>query len=479
MRGATAATTLILAYLLGPAEYGLVALAMVIASMIFVGNFGLTAAAVQHGGYTDRRVLDIAWTADKLVFNTMFAAAMLLGADVIAGWFDAPDVAPVVRILALVPILRTIENNALIVFTRRLDYRSRFLLEVSESLTTLMLVVPLAFLWQNVWAYIVAYVVGAAVRAITSYVLYPRAPRPFFEGRLARQLFRFGKWMVGLRVLELAREQLATLVVAAALGPTSLAFFHLGSRFSLQLIADFYQTGHKVLFPIYARIQHDVARMARGYETIVTLTALVVAPITAFSIALAAPIIELVLGGEWLPAADVVQLLAVAGFVRIVVGTSHPLFRGKGHGGAEFAQNLVYFATLLPGVLILSNRYGFTGAAAAVLLAEALQLPLWVWLIRRTIAVPMRRVLAPIALAAVAATAAVAAQGAVIPALGGFPAILRIVAAFLIGLLVYLSIAGFGLHLHRIGGRTGLSHVRQTLRDLRPRKPIETKPVAP
>lgn len=383
VRGSSVITVVILARLLDPTEYGLVAIAMTLSNVLWIGNFGLQAALVQRKAEVSDDDLDVGWTYDKLLSNSVIAAGMVLGAPWIAGIFDAAELTPIVRALAAIPLLQIIENNAMVVLTRSLDYRRRFVLEAAVGVGMVVTVVPLAFLWSSVWAYVVGYLVATAARSAMSYVIYPVLPRPNFDVRVLKSLFVFGRWMIGLRILQGWKDQLDKLLLGGLLGPTQLGYFHVGGRMPGFLVADANQTALKVFFPIYARLQSDVPRLARGYVKVLEITLAFVLPVATTLAILAEPILVLLFGNQWQPAVPVVRLFAAASVARVLVGTIHPLVRGYGRPAWEFWQNVLYILMLVPLLVVLARAEGFVGAALAVLIVDLLQLPFWVWVLGR------------------------------------------------------------------------------------------------
>lgn len=447
VRGGNILTVILLARLLTPAEYGLVALAKVLSNLVIPGNFGMQTAVIQRPGRIDRRYLDVAWTYDKLLVNSVLAALIFASAPLIASFFNEPGILWVARALALVPLIQMFENYAMVVLTRELDYRRRFFLEAANGLGLLLTVVPLAFLWRNVWAYVVAYLAGLATRAITSYAVHPSRPRVCFDLEPARQLFRFGRWMVGLRLVRVTREQLANVVLGRLLSTTSLGIFHVGSRFGAELMADFYQTAHKVLFPVYARAQADVRQLGRYYETVLEATLLAGVPAAVSIAVLARPLTLVVFGEQWLPAVPVMQILAIAGLLKIMTGTSHPLFTGRGSPHFEVFHNLTYLLILFPLLVWLTPAMGFVGTAWAVLVAEAIQVPVWLWMTRQAIGLSASRLLSRAWLPVALTVPVVPVEVLLMARLPG--SILQLTVGGLAGLAVYSGLAYLGWKRYR------------------------------
>ena len=374
IRASHIVTIVLLARVLTPVEYGMVALAKMYSNFMFLGTTGLRSAAIQQKQEADSRTLDTAWTYDAIVFKLLTAVLFFATAPLVAGFFREPALTPMIQVMAVIPLVQAFENNAQVVLSRRLEYRSRSLLEGSTGLATLVAAVPLVLWLRDAWAFVLAYVFGWVARTVVSYVIYPHIPRPNFHGATFRRLFRFGRWMFVLRFVNIAREQLSSIVLGRVLGATTLGYFQIGSRVSSQLTTDMNQISKRVLFPIYAKVQEDHAAAGRGHARTVELSLLVVAPVAVAVGVVAYPLVVTVFGAAWAPAVPIVQLLCAAGVLKAMSSLAYPLFRGLGRPQLEAACDAFYVVLLLPLVVWLTSSHGYVGTCIAVLVAEVVQL---------------------------------------------------------------------------------------------------------
>lgn len=383
VRAAHIVTVVLMARLLSPGEYGLFALVKTFSNLILVGSFGLQAAIIQKKGEVTRHELDVAWTHDKLLLNIGLAVVITSGAGQVATFFGERGLVDLTRALALVPLAQGLENNAATVFTRQLEYRRRFWLEAANGLTTLLLVVPLALAWRSAWAFVVALVGGLLVRALLSYAMYPVFPRVRLDAVVFRELFAFGKWMLPLKLVTSLRDQGPALAVGRLLGAMPLGLFHLATRFGAQLGGDLDQTARKVLFPMYATIQSNDARMARGFRKALEATWLVVLPFAAVMAVLAQPATVAVFGPVWEPAVPFVRLMCAVSVFRISTNAVLPLLRGRGNAASALRLQTIAAVAVCGSVSAGALVGGLSGAVVGLLLGEAAMTPVWLVIVRR------------------------------------------------------------------------------------------------
>src|SRR5687767_2748072 len=186
-------STLILARLLGPADFGVVAMAISFIAMAeLLTAFSFDIAIIQNQSATKEHY-NSAWTCNVLL-NLCVTTLMLALAIPIAAFYRHPEVAWVVCALAFGPFLAGLENIGVVAFRKELDFRREFRFQVSRKLIAFMVVVPLAFILRSYWALVVGMLVSKAGGTVISYLMHPFRPR--FTLSKVRELFRFSRWML-------------------------------------------------------------------------------------------------------------------------------------------------------------------------------------------------------------------------------------------------------------------------------------------
>jgi len=174
-------------------------------------------------------------------------------------------------------------------------------------------------------------------------------------------------------------------------------------------------------------------------------------------------VVTAIYGPQWLNAVTVMRILLGAAVLRSLSNTGHALFRGQGKPAFEFSQYLLFVMIQAPVVAVMIHFFGVVGAAYGVLITEALQLPVWVFLLNRSIGFTIQNMLAalgsPIGLALMSGGVVMLSQSR----LSERSDIVQLVAALSAGIATYL--AGIYL-LHRV---TADSSVGMLVRHLKKR----------
>ncbi len=410
----------VLARLLSPADFGLMAVAMVAVDvLVSVTNLGLVPALIQRHDVRDSHYR-AAWTVGLLRALTI-TLLVFLGAPVIARLVGEPRVLDLVRVLALLPTIDALASMGLAELMRRLAFRQLAIADLARSVLNTVIAISLASS-LGVWALVAGSLAGAAAYTAISYVLAPFRPGLTLDWAAVRPLIRFGRWIFFTSLVAVAGSAVLRVVVSRQLGATELGLYYLATRLAFLPTEVASDVIGAVTFPMYARLQHRLDQAAHLFRaTLVGLAALLVPTFTLIVI-LAPGLVTHVLGPRWQGTALIIQLLAVVGVLGLITDLAVPAFKGLGHPTrftlVEGAQSLL----LVVFITWLTGRFGLLGAPLAWFPAGLGSLAVAVLYLRRILPRPFAGqggLLAAITLASVLAGVVAASVYAARPTFGG------------------------------------------------------------
>jgi O-antigen/teichoic acid export membrane protein len=191
-------------------------------------------------------------------------------------------------------------------------------------------------------------------------------PRLYVSFRSARYFIGFGLYQVGNRFISYLSSRADQILVSAFLGPEILGFYTLAWTTVVQPVYRINPIMTRVFAPILATVQDDLARLRRGFLSLIGLTSMVNAPLVAGFAAIAPIFVPLVFGPQWAPAVPIMQLLAVVAAVRAIGNPTGALIVARGRPDLGFRWALVSIAAQLP-VLFLAVQSGSIIVMTAVL----------------------------------------------------------------------------------------------------------------
>jgi lipopolysaccharide exporter len=194
---------IVLARLLVPADFGLVAMATaVVAILEVIKSFGFDVALIQNSSAT-RDHYDTAWTCN-VILGLLIAGVLLALAVPAARFYGQPNVTGVMLCLALVASVSGFENVGVVAFRKEMQFNKDFNLFLANRIIAFAVTIPLAFALRNYWALVLGTLVGRTAYVTLTYVAHPFRPR--FSLAQRGEFFHFGKWLVTSTVVNCLRR---------------------------------------------------------------------------------------------------------------------------------------------------------------------------------------------------------------------------------------------------------------------------------
>jgi O-antigen/teichoic acid export membrane protein len=398
---------LVLSRLLGPEAYGVLALALmvnVVADVLIVTG-GWTDTIIQRRDLAPEHLSSIFWLLLALALGLAGLAA--LAAAPAAALFDVPALAGLMPILALQLPLGALSVVPVALLRRELRFAPLALRGLLALTLAGIAAIALALAGAGVWSLVALHLLQPALGAAVLWGAVGWRPSWQLSPRHLREVLPFVTGVMGERAVQIADGLLPRLVIGLRLGPLALGHYTMAYKVMELLIQLVTRPVGRVMLPSAARLADDPERLRRLVAAAVELLALLVFPAAA-GIAIVAPLlVPLVFGPAWVGSVPALQALMVTAAIAPFSAVTAALMYSAGRTHQQFA--LAAIATL---VLILLLAMLGVGDVAAVTLAMALRsllmLPLRLWLLQRTIAVDLSRVL-PGALPPLVATGCMAA----------------------------------------------------------------------
>lgn len=357
---------LVLGRLLAPEDFGLFAISVVaVGFLLSVTDFGMTQALVQRPE-TEARFLDAGWTVN-IVRALAVAAVVVVGAPVIARLFDEPRATDLIRVLALQPVLNAGASIRLTDLVRDLRFRGLVILGLAEAIVntvvSIALVKPL-----GMWALVAGPLAGSTVRLAGSYIVAPHRPRFSFDVESVRPLFRYGRWIFLTALCVVTGNLVLQVVITRRLGVEDLGLYFLATRLAFLPAELSRQVAGAIAFPLYSRLQANLAGAVRAFRSILQGMAVVVIPASLLLALLAESLVRNVLGTHWEGTQLLIAILAYTNVVGLIGEAVIPVLKGMGHPQKQTILQLVMSAMLILFVWGLAGRYGVVAAALAWIL---------------------------------------------------------------------------------------------------------------
>ncbi len=366
-------STIILARLLVPEDFGLIAMAMsMIAALELMSAFSFDVVLIQKQDSATRDHYNTAWTFNVL-FGCLSALVLFLLAKPAALFYAEPRLQTVMYFLATGSLIQGIENIGIIAFRKDMNFNKEFIFQVGKKLAGFMVTVPLAFLLGNYWALVAGILSGKIAGVLLSYGM--NRYRPWFSLACAGDLYHFSKWLFINNVVGFLKLRSADFILGKVSGSRQLGLYTIGYEISNLPTTELVAPINRAVFPGYSKIAHDLARLGEGFISVIGMITLLAVPAGVGIAATASLLVPVVLGEKWLEIIPLIQLLALSGAVGAMQTNIGPVYLSLGKPRVLTLLGAIHVLIFIPLVIFLSRLYGATGAAWASFITVLLMFP--------------------------------------------------------------------------------------------------------
>ena len=357
--------SIILARLLDPDEFGLIAMVTIFTySAFLIIEGGFSGALIQRLNDTSKDKSTVFWY--NLACALVMIAALWGLAPAIAHFFDQPVLVRITRWISLGFLFSSLGMVPYAMLQKELRFRERSLSGMVSVVMSGAVSIPMALNGFGAWSLVALAVVTPFVQTLILYMVYPWRPAFKFDVRAFREMFAYGHNLMLSMILRAVFDNIYQVIIGRMYSAAILGYFHRGKRF-VSLAADLPTSIiSRVCFPALSRVQEDRQSVLKDYAFFLRVTVLFVFPLLAGTAITAPNLITVLVGPKWLPSAQYLQLLCITGMFFPLHIQSYNLLNAMGNARASLISEGAKHAITLMSIACLF-RYGIV----ALLIGEA------------------------------------------------------------------------------------------------------------
>lgn len=351
-------STLALTHLIPPNDFGLVAIATAIYMMIAsITELSLSAALVQMEDVSKAQY-DASFTLSVLR-STFIAVILVALGPYVSFTYGDERIASLLYALAISAITIGFFNPKYVVFSRELKFHQEFCMNSIGKFSGLLVALIIGYTWRSYWA-----LVGGAfaTQLVTVAISYLQVPyKPALSLRHSRQIFSFSAWLVLSQAISTINLRLDQLLLGYFLGKTPLGAYAVGDNLANIPNRELTQPIAQVLFPSFARMKNDSARVAQAYQLSQCALIAIAVPAGAGFAVITPQFVDLFLGSEWGSTKIIIEIIALSTILQTQSGPAQSLALAMGETKLLLWRDLINTMHRLPLILIGLGFFGLPG----------------------------------------------------------------------------------------------------------------------
>jgi O-antigen/teichoic acid export membrane protein len=380
----------ILARILSPKDFGIVASAAVIMEISqSISQMGMGVAIVQKSDVTDRDIRTAFTTT--IMGSSIISILLFVSAALIAGILRVPAATHVIQALSLLFLFRGLSVVAEALAARQFKYRLLALRRVVGYLIGYAFVgITAAFMGAGPWALVAAQLTEALVTTVLLVAGIRHPMRPLLDRNSLSKLSNFGGGIVFGRIANTLALQIDYVIVARLMGPGALGVYSRSYQIMRLPALTIGKIVEDVLFPALAAAQNDSIRLSKTFVRVLKLMNLALIPSSVLLFICANDVVALLLGAKWKSAIVLLQVFSFAVAFRSTQRLAATTARALGKSWQVAWREAIYFVLVLAGACI-GAQSGLKAVSIFVSLAIVGQFVLHVSLVSRLLQIPVRR----------------------------------------------------------------------------------------
>jgi len=368
--------SIVLARLLEPRDFGLMAMATVIISVAMAyADMGLSSAIVQRQHCTEDELSSLYWLnifCGLIVFGAVLALAPLM-----ALFYHEPKVARLIQLCALTFVIAPVGQQYQLLLQKELLFRPLAIIEVSARGVGAVVAIAAAMagigVYSLVFGQLAASVSSTALLVFRGHRIY--RPHLHFAWSNVRSYLGFGLYQMGERGINTLHDNLDKLIIGYWLGAGTLGYYNFAWNLATLPISRISPILTRTAFPLFSRLQDDAVLLRRGYLKLLRLISITNFPLFLGLCAIAPLAVPAIFGEKWLPAVSLIQVFC---FVAVGYSTGNPvgsLVLAKGRADLGFWWNVIAFATQALALALGAWLGGAMTVAVALLAMQVIFYP--------------------------------------------------------------------------------------------------------
>ncbi len=304
--------TIVLARLLSPEDFGLVAMVMVFFefSSVFVES-GFSTALIREKTISE---LDKSTT---FIFNFVsalfFYIVLFFCAPAIAAFFNQSILVWIVRIMGLNLIFNAFSIIQRTTLIQQVHFKTQTKIRFLTVTLTGICAIVLAYNGFGVWALVIRFGLMDLMDSVLLTIVNRWRPRTQFSWASFRRLFGFGSKILAAAILDKFYTHIYKLLIGKFFLAATLGFYTQANNFTNMVINTLFRTIQNVTYPVLAQLQDEHEKLKEGYRKILKLSSFVIIPAMVILGVMAKPVILALVGEKWLPSVPMLQLLCISG----------------------------------------------------------------------------------------------------------------------------------------------------------------------
>ena len=354
--------TAILARLLSPDDFGLLAMATVFVNFVSIfSEMGVSSALIQKQDTHDRHYYSAFWL--NVVVGLGLTILFISISPLIAAFYKKPQLTYILSALSVNFFLSSFVIIQQTLLTKEMDFKKLAIRNTGAVIFAGIVGIFLAYKGFGVWSLVFQSIVFSISDVILLWSVSPWRPKFQFATSDIKDIFHFSANLTGFNIVNYFARNIDQLLIGKFLGTRPLGYYSLAYKIMLYPLQNISWVISKVMFPAFSKIQDNPEKIRNAYLIMVKFVSLIAFPLMALIFVIAPEFVRIFFGAKWENVIILIRIFCICGLVQSIGTLNGTIYLSKGHSDIQF--KLQVLATIVVTIAVISGmRWGVVGVAS-------------------------------------------------------------------------------------------------------------------
>ena len=353
------AISILLARLLSPSDFGVIALfgvVMGISSTLIDGGLANSLIRTQKPEEKDYSTVFIF----NMVMSVVLYCIVFITAPYVAQFYKLPILTNVIRVYSIILVISSFTSIQRIHFVKEMDFKTSFKIKLPSLIIGGISGISFAYFGFGVWSLVYSALIQSIISSIQYWMYSSWTPHMIFDMEKFKFHFGFGYKLALSGLLNNIFENIYTILIGKVFSVQQLGYYNRADSLRQMPVKNLSNALNKVSFPLFAKISHDDAKLKEVYKRMMGVVIFIIAPVLAVMVVSATPLIRFLLTEKWLPAVPYFQILSIAGLLYPIHAYNLNILQVKGRSDL-FLKLEIIKKVLIVVIVVIAVQIGIYG----------------------------------------------------------------------------------------------------------------------
>ncbi len=386
--------TVILARLLSPNDFGLLAMATVFVNFVNIfSEMGISSALIQKQDIHDRHYYSAFWL--NIFVGINLTIIFIVVAPLITKFYRKPELLPILIVISVNFFISSFTIIQQTILTKEMDFKRLAIRDIIAVIISGVIGIYLAYHGFGIWGLVYQQISFAVINAVLLWILSSWRPKFVFAKSDIKDIFNFSANLTGFNIVNYFSRNIDQLLIGKFLGAQALGYYSLAYKIMLYPLQNISAIIGKVMFPALSKIQGNLIKVREIYSQMIEKIALITFPLMSVVFATAPELVRVIWGEKWAPMIPLIRILSVCGMLQSIHTTCGGLLLSQGKSELQLRLGL-WSAFLNTAAICIGLRWGIYGVAVCYLIIQILWIAYAQQICNKTIKLELNKFIQPL-----------------------------------------------------------------------------------